>query len=75
MSTYGGITDYYVFISGLDDTHLHTRFSEWEEALALYNSITYIQSYRDLTAFLESIHNNGWPGERAISQGRYPWSW
>ncbi len=62
-----------VGISGDDDTSLVRFFTTWADALALFNSLRYIQSNRDLTGFLPGApgrdNSNGWPTERRILAG------
>jgi len=56
--------NYSVVVSGNDDCVLIVRRDSWEEALALYNKISYIQSDDDLVVFSRSKDNNGWPRTR-----------
>ena len=58
---------FYVSVTGNDDTSLQRWFNNWEETLAWYNSLTYIQSNADLQVFVEKPSgNNGWPSERHV---------
>jgi hypothetical protein len=62
---------HHVAIHGGDDTALVRFFDDVEEARALFNSITYLQSHADCEAFNLPYedprnNNNGWPGERPI---------
>ena len=60
---------YGVFISGNDDTDLGKKFSSLEEALALYNALSYVQSLADLSVFDSpdpDCFSNGWPYERTV---------
>lgn len=56
--------NYSVVVSGNDDCALIVRRATWDEALALYNKISYIQSDDDLVVFSRSKDNNGWPRTR-----------
>jgi hypothetical protein len=55
---------YTVSVSGGDDTDVCKYFDSFDAALALYNSLRYIQSSIDLVAFTVGSNNNGWPSER-----------
>lgn len=69
---------YMVSIHGTDDCACVRFFDDLDEALALFNSLTYLQSFRDLVAFDPAVspntNNNGWPHERRIltTEFQYP---
>jgi hypothetical protein len=56
-----------VSVQGNDDTALVLHNLSYEHAIEIYNSLTYIHSSRDLTYFIGSNQNNGWPSERMPS--------
>lgn len=56
-----------VWIRGNDDIAVYRRFHGADEALDIYNKITYLQFTADLKDFqfgLPGEANNGWPQER-----------
>jgi hypothetical protein len=57
-----------VSICGADDCMVGRIYDTWEEALVVFNSITYIQSAKDLVPFTTGnlSTSNGWPGERMV---------
>jgi hypothetical protein len=57
---------YSVSVSGNDDTDVCKYFDSFEQALALYNSLRYIQSAVDLVAFAINSNNNGYPSSRRV---------
>ena len=66
-----------VAVNGNDDTSLVRFFDSWAEAEALFNSLRYLQSRRDLVGFLPEApgrdNSNGWPTERQILTNEFIW--
>jgi hypothetical protein len=57
-------THYNVIVRGTDDTSVNRWFDDLDEALALYNSVQYLQGPADLAGFDPSLPGtdcNGWP--------------
>jgi len=70
-------TLFVVSIMGADDTSVSRWFNSWEEAIATYNKLSYLQSGKDILKYFpdDNMDNsNGWPSDRALlgESFRYP---
>lgn len=65
LGRYREYEEYYVSISGNDDTSLKTDVISYEEAKRLYDSIEFV-GVKETELFRDSPENNGWPSKLQV---------
>jgi hypothetical protein len=70
-SSHSALSFWVISIGGTDASDLVRFLNTQQEALAIYNRVTYIQSVADLVDFLDELpgaNNNSWPSRYQSSE-------
>ena len=76
LSGPGVVPKYFVVsVHGQDDTTIGRCFEDFDTALEVYNSITCVESDKDIEMLNDPGICNGWPGSRSGGGGFEPRIW